>query len=68
MKKTLTVTLLVATAAIFSSCTPAPVHVQDISIVKVPPKAKPKPKPKPRKVYVKPKPVDRAEDFRAISH
>jgi hypothetical protein len=61
MKKTITAILLVATAAIFSSCTPAPVHVQDISIVKVPVKAKPKPK----KVYVKPK--DNAEDFRAIS-
>lgn len=58
MKKTITAILLVATAAIFSSCTPAPVHVQDISIVKVPVK-------KPKKVYVKPK--DNAEDFRAMS-
>ncbi|MGJ8657967.1 MAG: hypothetical protein ACSHX6_16080 [Akkermansiaceae bacterium] len=68
MKKTITAILLVATAAIFSSCTPAPVHVQDISIVKVPPKkvTKPKVTPKPKKVYVAPK--DNPEDFRAISH
>ena len=64
MKKTITSILLVATAAIFSSCTPAPVHVQDISIVKLQPK--PKYKAKPKKIYVKPK--DNAEDFRAISH
>ncbi len=62
MKKTITAILLVATAAIFSSCTPAPVHVQDISIVKVLPKVKAKPK----KVYVKPK--SKPEDYRAISH
>ena len=66
MKKTITAILLVATAAIFSSCTPAPVHVQDISIVKVLPKAKVKAKPKPKKVYVRP--TAKPEDFRAISH